>query len=180
MEAAKKVVAELMDKIPNGRRVAFLIYGHDRALKCNAVRIVRPLTEIDDAGKAQLKGAIAELQPVGHTPIALALRTAGEELARAAGSCQLVLITDGMETCHGDPAKEAAELSARLKLPHGLEVIGFDVDPKERQAVEEIARAGKGKYIDVRSAAALVKAAEEVALQPAATAEVRNIRGVRV
>src|SRR5207248_9078328 len=118
MEAAKKVVTELMEKIPNGRRVAFLIYGHDRELKCQAVKIVRPLSEIDDAAKAQLKGAIAELQPVGHTPIALALRTAGEELAKATGSCQLVLITDGMETCHGDPSKEAAELTAKLKLPH--------------------------------------------------------------
>jgi Mg-chelatase subunit ChlD len=180
MEAAKKVVTELMESIPNGRRVAFLIYGHDRALKCKAVKVVRPLTEIDDAAKAELRNAIAELQPVGHTPIALALRTAGQELAKAKGSCQLVLITDGMETCHGDPGKEAAELVAKLNLPHGIQVIGFDVDPKEREAVEQIARAGKGKYFDVHSATDLVKAVGQVVAQVPVITEVRNVRGIRV
>jgi hypothetical protein len=180
MEAAKKVVSELIEKIPNGRRLTFLIYGHDLELKCRAVKVVRPLSEIDDAAKAELRSAIVELQPVGHTPIALALRMAGDELAKASGSCQLILITDGMETCHGDPGKEAADLTARLNLPHGVEVIGFDVDPKEREAVEAIARAGKGKYIEAHSAADLVKAAEQVVAQPAKTSEVRNVRGVRV
>src|SRR5262249_53263834 len=100
MEVAKKVVTELIEQVPNGRRLTSIIYGHDAALKCEAVKVVRPLSELDDAGKAELKKAIAALQPAGHTPIALALETAGKELAKNDGCCGLILITDGMETCH--------------------------------------------------------------------------------
>lgn len=163
MEAAKRVVADMISKMPNGRRVAFIIYGHDLQLKCKAVKVVRPMSELTDALKAELTKEIAGLQPTGDTPIALALKTAGAELARSDGRCGVILITDGMETCQGNPAEEAARLAANPKFVFGLNVIGFDVDPVERQAVEQIAKAGNGKYHDARSAAELSKAVEEVA-----------------
>src|SRR6516165_12296397 len=75
MEAAKEVVTRLIHDIPNGLGLTFLVYGHDAGLKCRAVKVVRPLGELDDAAKAELKHFIARLQPVGHTPIELALRT---------------------------------------------------------------------------------------------------------
>jgi hypothetical protein len=157
MEVAKKVVAELIGKVPNGRRLTFLVYGHDLEQGCKAIKVVRPLSEIDDAGKAEVRNFIKTLQPVGHTPIAGALQIAGQELAKNKAACGLILITDGMETCHGDPNAEAARLAKDLNLAFGLHVVGFDVDPKELEAVKEIARAGKGKYYDARSAAGLTE-----------------------
>jgi hypothetical protein len=174
MEAAKKVVTELVDKIPNGRRVTFLVYGHNAEEKCRAVKVLRPLGEIDDAGKTDLKQEIARLRPVGHTPIALALRMAAAELARGDGLCGLVLITDGMETCHGDPNAEAARLAANPRLVFGLHVIGFDVEPQERRAVEAIARAGKGKYYDARSATNLAAAVGDLARKIEQSAPVKD------
>jgi Ca-activated chloride channel family protein len=163
MEVAKKVVSGLIEKIPNGRKVAFIIYGHDAELKCQAVEVVRPLSELDEAGKGRLKTALARLKPVGHTPIALSLRVAARELARDDGLCGVILITDGMETCHGDPNAEAARLAENPKLTFGLHVVGFDVDPKERQAVEAIARAGKGTYYEAKSPQKLTEAVEGLA-----------------
>jgi len=157
MEVAKKVVADLIAKIPNGRRLTFIVYGHDLKLECKAIKVVRPLSEIDDAGKAELRDFIKTLQPVGHTPIARSLQIAGQELAKNKAACGLILITDGMETCHGDPNAEAARLAKELNLAFGLHIIGFDVDPKELEAVKEIARAGKGKYYDARSAKGLTE-----------------------
>src|SRR5713101_6183853 len=157
MEVAKRVVADLIGKIPNGRRLTFIVYGHDLKLECKAIKVVRPLSEIDDAGKAELRDFIKTLQPVGHTPIARSLQIAGQELAKNKEACGLILITDGMETCHGDPNAEAARLAKELNLAFGLHIIGFDVDPKELEAVKEIARAGKGKYYDARSAKGLTE-----------------------
>ena len=157
MEVAKKVVADLIGKVPNGRRLTFLVYGHDLKQGCKAIKVVRPLSEIDDAGKAEIRDFIKTLQPVGHTPIAGALQIAGQELAKNKAACGLILITDGMETCHGDPNAEAARLVKDLNLAFGLHVVGFDVDPKELEAVKEIARAGKGKYYDARSAKGLTE-----------------------
>jgi Mg-chelatase subunit ChlD len=155
MEAAKKSVAELIQKVPNGMRICFIIYGHDKQLECKAVKVVRPLSELDDAGRSELMTFIAGLKPSGHTPIAAALQVAGKEMAGSDGLAEVALITDGIETCHGDPAKEAADLANNLKLKSGVNVIGFDLKPQEREAVEKIAQAGRGKYYDAQTVAQL-------------------------
>lgn len=160
MESAKRAVSDLIGRVPEGRRLAFLIYGHDRKLACRAVKVVRPMAEVDAAGRSELAGLVDLLEPVGSTPIANALRLAGRELDPQVPAT-MVLVSDGMETCKGDPAAEAADLAARFNLTFG--VVGFDVKPEERASLEQIAAAGKGRYFDARTATELVKAAEEVA-----------------
>jgi von Willebrand factor type A domain-containing protein len=157
MNAAKRVVTQLIDKLPNGLEVSFIIYGHDAALKCEAVKVVRPLAVLDDDGKKDLKTAVSFLQPTGHTPIALSLRVTGAELAKTKGLCEIVLVTDGMETCHGDPAAEATALFSKVNLK-SVEVIGVAVDPKEQAEVEKIANAGKGHFYNARNAKDLADA----------------------
>ena len=159
MAVAKQVVKDLIRKVPDGLNLAFIIYGHDKAMKCEAVSVVRPMSPLDTAAsKAELSQTIDQLQPVGATPIALALRVAGEELARNQAPSGLVLISDGKETCNGNPAAEAAALVRNSKVSFGVNVIGFDVTDDERAALEEIARAGQGKYYNAETAAEFRKA----------------------
>src|ERR1051326_5894416 len=47
MEAAKKSITEFVQKLSNGRRLTFIIFGHDKELKCEAVKVVRPLSALD-------------------------------------------------------------------------------------------------------------------------------------
>jgi Mg-chelatase subunit ChlD len=152
MAVAKKVVADLVKRIPNGLRLTFIVYGHDKAQACNAVSVLRQLEVVDASAKTKLTGAIERLQPIGATPIALALRTAGKELAKNNASCGLVLVTDGKESCKGDPAAEAAALARNLKLTFGAHVVGFDIQPNERASLEAIAQAGHGKYFNAETA----------------------------
>jgi HEAT repeat protein len=169
MDAAKKTVTELIQRIPNGLRLTFVIYGHDKRLECNAVKVVRSKTEVTDSEKAELTQFIAALQPSGNTPIARALRAAGKELADGSGLAEVALITDGVETCGGDPAQEAAELVSNLKLRSGVNVIGFGLKADEQKAIQKIAQAGRGKYYDAQTAAELRKGLGQVArveLQP--------------
>ena len=53
------------------------------------------------------------------TPIASSLIKAGEELKKAKGGSAIVLVTDGAETCHGDPAGVAAKLAAEFGVKFG-------------------------------------------------------------
>lgn len=158
MAAAKRVVIDLVNRIPDGLNVTFIVYGHEVAKSanseqnCQAVKVVRPLSKLDDSGKAELVATIQKLEPTGVTPIALALRTAGKELAPSGAVCGLALITDGLESCEGDPAMEAAALVDGLKLAFGVHVVGFDVKPQESQALQKIADAGAGKYYNAASA----------------------------
>ena len=163
MAVAKRVVSDLVGKLPENLRVTFVIYGHNVEEKCEAVKVVYPLQELTDAGRSELRAAIAGLQPTGHTPIANSLKAAGKELAtRRDAACGLVLITDGIETCHGDPAAEAAKLAKDLNLTFGVNVVGFELNEQESRAVEEIAKKGKGKYYPAKGADELQKAVAEV------------------
>jgi hypothetical protein len=165
MNAAKKVVTDLIHRLPDGRRLTFLVYGHNLEDECQAVKVVCAQAELDPALKEALSRDISRLKPLGHTPIALSLRMAGAELAKAEGLCELVLITDGMETCHGDPAAEARKLARNVHLRQGVHVIGFCADPKEQKEVEKIAQEGRGKYYDAPSAEDLERRVKELEAQ---------------
>jgi hypothetical protein len=191
MESAKKVVSDLVRKIPSGLRVTFVIYGHEAygeasdPRNCQAVKIARPLAPLDESGKSELASLINGLRPRGTTPIALALQTAGKELAKNDALCGIALVTDGLDTCKGDPAGEAATLASKLKLTFGVNVIGFGVKPEENEALAEIAKAGKGKYYNADSAeelaGALGKLSEDLdkAAKPPPKA-VSNRRAIKV
>jgi hypothetical protein len=157
MDVAKHVVADLVARIPEKLRVALVIYGYDKNLNCQAVQVARSLAPLDASGKSELTALIATLRPVANTPIALALETAGRELAKNDAPCGMVLLSDGKETCGGNPIEVAATLASRLKLSYGVNVIGFDVQNEERDSLAEIARAGKGKYYNAQTAAELIE-----------------------
>ena len=178
MEAAKRVVADLIQKIPEGLNVTFVIYGHevfapaDNPRNCQAVKVARPLIPLDASGKSELSRLVAGLKPTGATPIALSLKVAGEELAKDKDAfCGIVLITDGLESCMGDPAAEAAALLANLKLSFGVNVVGFGVKPEEDAALQAIADAGKGKYYGADDADALADSISTIAKELAVKAK---------
>jgi Ca-activated chloride channel family protein len=165
MAVAQKLVAKLVNSVPNGVNLTFVIYGHDKQLNCQAVSILRPLRPIDANGKAQLAKAVQTLKPVGNTPIALALRTAGKEVLKNNGFSGMVLVSDGKETCNGNPTAEAAALAKNPKLNFGIQVVGFDVTPDERRSLEEIASAGNGKYFNAQTSDELVAVLDDIARQ---------------
>ena len=73
MVEAKRVVSELVNRLPEGLRVTLIVYGYDRDLNCQAVKVARSLAPLD-ACNAQ----VAALQPVGGTPIASARGARGQ------------------------------------------------------------------------------------------------------
>ncbi|MBI3469001.1 MAG: VWA domain-containing protein [Planctomycetes bacterium] len=169
MEVAKRVVSDLVQKIPDHLNVTFVIYGHEvfgsaeDPRNCQAVKVARPLSPLNAEGKSALLQLIAGLKPTGATPIALSLRTAGQELAKNNALCGMVLVTDGLESCGGNPAAEAAALAANLKLSFGVNVVGFGVKPEENAALQAIARAGRGKYYAAADAQALADSISVIA-----------------
>jgi Ca-activated chloride channel family protein len=156
MDAAKAVLTDLVKRIPDGMSVSLTVYGHDAALKCQAVEVKWPLGQIDPAAKSELTQIIAGLQPAGATPIAAALRVAGGTLTGAQGLSQVVLVTDGMETCHGDPAAVAESLTLTHHLRR-VEVVGLGMKPEEKRAVMQIAHRGRAKFYDAQTAQELSK-----------------------
>ena len=103
------------------------------------------------------------------TPIASSLIKAGEELKKAKGGSGIVLVTDGAESCHGDPAGVAAKLAAEFGVKFGINVIGFGIEAKEKSELASIAEKGHGKLLTVENASELASALQKVVAEKVAT-----------
>ncbi|RMH42294.1 MAG: VWA domain-containing protein [Deltaproteobacteria bacterium] len=95
-------------------------------------------------------GGDCELRGTGPTPLAGSLQAAKAYLAPqiacdGAAACRtyaVILLTDGAESCRGDPVAAAADLRASLGVD--TFVVGFSVVAGERAELDAIAMAGSG------------------------------------
>ena len=177
-KAAQQAAVDIIESIPNGRKLALIVYGHKKEDGCQAVEVLRPLSALRASDKSDVAGKIMKIRAVGNTPIALSLQAAMKELQKGGeGLSQVVLITDGLETCKGDPAAEAKKLAAMQKASR-VDVIGYSLNDKESKAVAAIAESGNGKYYDAKSIKDLtdsVKAVKKSISEGADRAETTNM-----
>ena len=156
---AKSVLGNLLTDLPADTKVGLMAYGHRTKGDCRDVELLAGIGAESTAGLLQKIKGIA---PKGKTPIAASLAESEGAFANIMEeNNHVVLISDGIETCEGDPCKVAADLTAR-GLNVRVHVVGFDVDADARRQLQCIAEAGKGMYFDAQSAQALQQAVAEV------------------
>ena len=164
---AKDALGQLVAELPEDMPFGIVVFGHRVAkdLAEESCRDVELALEVGVHG-ADVRDRIVRwvqgLEAKGKTPLAYALRFAAE---RGSPPCRIVLITDGMETCGGDPVATARELSAGGCV---VDVVGLAVKPEEEEALRELAAAGGGRYWRVEELGALLGTLREVIAAPPA------------
>jgi ribosome maturation factor RimP len=169
IEAAKQVLDQVIDAIPNraGINVGFRVYGHKgtnteagKAESCQSTELKVPIKGVN---KDALRTQVDSYKPVGWTPIALSLREAGKDFPAAADDVTnaIVLVTDGLETCGGNPctASRALKQGNSAITTH---VIGFALAEQERQNLQCIVDESGGMLLGADSAETLSKALFQV------------------
>ena len=156
---AKTVLGGLIADLPADTRAGLMVYGHRKKSWCEDVELVAPVGGFS----ASRAGAVLDgITPRGKTPIAYSLSRA----AAAFGdldpdeSKHVVLISDGIETCEGDPCAVAGAL-AEAGINVRVHVVGFDVSEADRRHLQCIADNGKGSYFSADSASGLADAVTE-------------------
>ncbi len=132
-------------------------YGRRRGNDCSDLEVAQGLSRYN---RDALLGIISSLKPAvgGTTPLGASLRLAAEDLQAAEGSTVVILVTDGLESCNGDPVAEAANFVAGTDQ-RKVHVIGFALnDPAASEKLRQIAEQGKGLYFDANNAAQLAEA----------------------
>ncbi len=140
--------------------LAFRAYGFDQSV-AKTVKDSCPNTEllVPFSGPviSRVHAAVKALQPYGYTPIAESLRLAGRDLLPHRNRHpHILLISDGKETCHGDPVAAVKALRAQ-GIEVRVHVIGFDLDDEARKQLKAVAAAGGGQFIDARHASDLLR-----------------------
>jgi len=163
VEIAKQALNRIVGDLPDGARVGLMLYGHRSKSDCADVELVVPLGPLD---RPRLLAEIARINPKGMTPLTASIDRAVEALRSAEGETTIVLVSDGKETCEGDPCA-AARRAKEAGMLLVIDVIGFDVGDEERAQLACIAEVTGGRYYPAKNASEL-----ELATRIATTAEV--------
>ncbi len=162
LDAAKAALIDLLEVTSRLDQVGLYVFGHrigkdDSEASCQDIEPLFPSLPKNAADDPDVIAAINGIEAKGMTPIADALVAASNALAGYGGEGVIVLITDGEETCGGDP-KVVAQMFKTLSPPIVLEVVGLDVAPDVRDRLAEIAGITGGRYYGVGSASELLNA----------------------
>lgn len=141
---AKEVLTEAVTRhIPAGTPVALRVFGHREVDSCRTDLEI-PLGPLDPAQAAATIAGINAMN-LARTPIADSLAAVENDLAGAASGL-IVLVTDGEETCEGDPGEVIEALQTR-GFEVDLNIVGFAIDDAELAAqFESWAEQGGGRY----------------------------------
>lgn len=151
---AKEVIRQTVrETLPDGIPLALRVYGHREAGSCRTDLEI-PLAPLD---KDAFLGKLDDIQAVNlaKTPIGDSLAAVASDLSGAEGRRLVVLLTDGEETCEGDPAAEIGMLQDG-GFDVRVNIVGFAIDDEDlKRQFAEWAEIGGGQYLDAGEAAGL-------------------------
>ncbi|SFJ46864.1 VWA domain-containing protein [Thermoflavimicrobium dichotomicum] len=160
MEAAKRALQQFASKLPKNASISLRIYGHkgsnrpqDKAASCASTEEVYKGTGYDEQ---RFQAALDRIRPVGWTPIANALEKVKQDIPNDATETVVYVVSDGIETCGGNPAQVAKELS-QSNIKTVVNIIGFKIDDQGQKMLKEVAEAGNGEFTDVQDEQSLNK-----------------------
>ncbi len=155
IDAAKEAVESLINNTPADIRMALRAYGHQSHRRKKNCKDTQLLTNFKPIGenKAEVITKAKGLKAQGYTPISLVLELAANDLkAETQAQSRIVtLVSDGKETCEGDPCAVARALAA-ADASLVIHTIGFAVDVAARYELQCIAKAGRGTYFEADDA----------------------------
>ncbi len=148
IESARRILIKLvdsLDKLPH-TQLALRVYGHQYAVPppvCTDSKLEVPFA---DNNALKIKDKLNSIVPKGTTPIAYSLQLAGDDFPPCA-NCRnvIVLITDGIEACDGDPCAIALMLKKK-NITLKPYVIGIGLDVETKQAFECV-----GEFYDAQN-----------------------------
>jgi hypothetical protein len=115
---AKKMMSVAIESIEQENAITSLrVFGHQKPRNCNA-KLIEQRLGFYPKDQGRVKEMIKEITPVerGMTPIGESLKQSFNSLKEMPGKKRIILITDGEETCKGDPCAEAKRLQEQLDV----------------------------------------------------------------
>ncbi len=163
IEIAREVMGRPIQKLPGESQVGLVAYGHRRKGDCSDIET---LTVVAPINKAALTKTINDLNPKGKTPITDSVKQAIGLVRGSEQAANIILVSDGLETCGGDPCKAVSDAKA-AGVNFVMHVVGFGIEAGENvSSLECAAQAGGGLYFDAKNADELSAALEQAVEKP--------------
>jgi len=144
---AREVMGEFFARRDPSEPLGVVAYGHRQRGDCLDIEVVAP-PGLHDA--SSLSSHLAKISPRGMTPLSESLRIAAGQIPQTAERADIILVTDGLETCEADPCAMAAELAAQ-GIAIRAHVVGFGLTAEQAEAVRCIAESTGGLLLTPQS-----------------------------
>jgi hypothetical protein len=147
IEVARQVLVNYIGGLSEKGEMGFRAYGYGGS--CDGTRLLYPISPLD---RGELIDIInQEAFADGDTPIEYTLKRVRDDLERYDGPLEVLLVTDGQESCGGDPVKIASRIAGD-NPDIAIHVLGFDInDAEAQQNLREIPRVANGTYISAET-----------------------------
>lgn len=162
IDLAREILFEMLDTLEQKEKVelALRVYGHQSPVPpqdCSDTKLEVPFGRMN---ASKIRQTLNGIQPKGTTPIARSLAQAPKDFPPC-GTCRniIVLITDGIEACDGDPCQVSLDLQKKGIILRPF-VIGIGSDPGFRETFDCI-----GEYFDTPTQEEYREALKEVITQ---------------
>lgn len=149
INAAKEMLRDISSQIESNKTNVGLIAFNSG---CDSAKL---LTEPSNNDLQKIVDVSNALHPDGATPLATSIIKAGEVLKDIKNKINIIIISDGQETCGGNPAAEAQKLKSMYGIDAKIYVIGYSVGAETKSQLENLAKISGGSYYDARDGVAL-------------------------
>jgi Mg-chelatase subunit ChlD len=152
MAVAKDILRDVSYWYPDDLELALRAYGSNSPSESNNCADSTLLVPFGEQNRESIRQAVARLRPTGQTPIAYSLHQAAADFDSLNTDRALVLVTDGIESCGGDPVAAARTLRERGIVVH---LIGFGLGnaaDEDTANLYAVANASGGHYVTAGSA----------------------------
>ncbi|WP_333714864.1 vWA domain-containing protein, partial [Yoonia sp.] len=158
IEVARDVMGDYFASRDGAVPLSVIAYGHNRRGDCRDIEVIAPMGQ---TASGTLEARLRGLMPRGMTPLTDSLALARDQIPPTAESADIILVTDGLETCEGDPCALAASLAAE-GIDIRAHVVGFGLSAAEVAALSCITDQTGGMLFQTNSGAELAQALQQV------------------
>lgn len=164
MDAAKRVLQETLATIPSDVNLGLRVFGqsftNDSYLDCQQSALLVP---IGTRNRRSIIERVRQIKPFGLTPLTYGLREAANDLVQSPGRKQIILISDGAETCGENPCLLVHQLTANgYDLKVDIVGVGLKHDFDAKSQLNCIAKKSGGSFYDSNTAAEMVDSIRKI------------------
>jgi hypothetical protein len=145
IELARQALSSVLSEVSPDMEIGMLAYGHRVRGQCSDIELIVPM---GPAGQTvpRIIAAANGMNPRGMTPLSDAVLIAAQRMGHTEQAATVVLLTDGIETCGGDPCA-LGRLLAREGVDFRAHVVGFDLTDAEQRQVSCLAEETGGMFL---------------------------------
>lgn len=166
IDLAREALSGVLSEAGQDMQIGLMAYGHRQRGQCGDIETLVPMGPAGQTIPRIIDRAYA-VKPRGMTPIVDSVLAAAQQLSYREQAATVVLLTDGIETCGGDPCALGRMLEAQ-GIDFTAHVVGFDMTDAQQRQVACLATATGGLFLAARDADGLGRALRDTILTASA------------